>query len=240
MMDSLEDRVRAVARVETRAVVSGVTLNHWRSTATASGTRRDYAESLAVQSDRQWHPATASGTRRCTADAVSLCPGLVCGCPCGASEDEWSTQMKMRGRCVRQNAGSPHSGRVAQVATLGDLGAAGTGGFGEGDARRRTSSSCATPGATGEGFDSPVRGGARAEGSHFQALLTRNHWRSKATASGTRRAGWRQPPDRAAGRRGPGADAARLACVRAGGRQHPDASASGPVRVLTHSGSPGG
>ncbi len=38
LMDSLENRVRAVARVETRAVVSGITLNHWRSPATASGT----------------------------------------------------------------------------------------------------------------------------------------------------------------------------------------------------------
>ena len=39
LMDSLEDRVRAVARVETRAVVSGISLKHWRSKATASGTR---------------------------------------------------------------------------------------------------------------------------------------------------------------------------------------------------------
>jgi protoporphyrinogen/coproporphyrinogen III oxidase len=39
MMDALEDRVRAVARVEVGAVVSEVTLNHWRSKATAGGTR---------------------------------------------------------------------------------------------------------------------------------------------------------------------------------------------------------
>ena len=39
---------------------------------------------------------------------------------------------------------------------------------------------------------------------------TRSLWRS-------RRAGWRQPPDQTAARQSPGADAARLACVRVGG-----------------------
>ena len=43
---------------------------------------------------RVFRPFRASHTsltvhpgRRYTAEAVSLCPGLVCGCPCGASED---------------------------------------------------------------------------------------------------------------------------------------------------------
>jgi hypothetical protein len=38
------------------------------------------------------------------------------------------------------------------------------------------------PGATGEGFDSPVRGGTHHEKSHISRPT---HWRPKATASGT-------------------------------------------------------
>ncbi len=71
LMDSLEERVRAVARVEMRAVVSGISLNHWRSPATASGTPRLAASHQESAGEIAWTDARGE-ERRTSFSAVIL------------------------------------------------------------------------------------------------------------------------------------------------------------------------
>ena len=71
LMDTLAERVRHVARVHTRAAVSGITLNHRQSTATPSGPPRFAVPQEAAAGEIEWTDA-AGDHRRTSFSAVIL------------------------------------------------------------------------------------------------------------------------------------------------------------------------
>ncbi len=71
LMDSLEDRVRAVARVHCRARVNEITLNHWRSTAAANGTPPFNTPTRETGGEVAWTDASGD-ERRTSFSAVIL------------------------------------------------------------------------------------------------------------------------------------------------------------------------
>ncbi len=77
---------------------------------------------------RLCHPFRASNTastfdpgRRCVADAISLCLGLVCGCPCGASEElvfKWCRDQCSRRIAVGWRRLGPLRPRLSEAAAF--------------------------------------------------------------------------------------------------------------------------